>query len=618
MRKFYKELIRDTKILKDAFLSISIFNRLLFLSAIVFLVILIPFTINNSQNYKQEAVTTATPTPTPAQSEKVYGSAINADTLANTQVGGTSCGCSNLISSYRFRATVSSTLSSIKIYLIGPGHPGYSAGTGGKIEVSVQTDNGGKPSGTVLTSTEITPRDNAGFTISFPSPAFLTSGQVYHIVFRNTDPSPTVNYSSINSLYVYGSTLTPVQPKFDDMDWAQLMNAGSGWEVRPNFTPILNLFYGNGETAGAGYMEVWVYTYQKISGVNQVRESFTVSGSDKTVSSVAVRLRRTSGNSPLTLRLETSAGTLIEEVSVPASSIAASASGGDNGGAVWASANFSSLHTLALGQSYNLVLSTASDAEYTIFALRKGVDYGYTSKTYFNDGIAQFTTGSGWTYFGYSGAPNLGQSDIQFYFGLSQQTVSTPTPSPTSSPTPIPTSTPTLTPTPLPTATPTPLPTSTPTPAPPTPTPVVLNQGDGLLGMYYSNRFLNGIPLYRIDPTINFDWVKGSPMSGIQSNNFSVRWSGYIVPKNTETYTFYAKTDDGVRVWVNGILVINSWFDHSASTEYSGRISLLASQKYSIKVEYYEKNVYSSARVSWSSPSTPKGIIPMSQLYTYY
>ncbi len=343
------------------------------------------------------------PTPPPAPAGPIYGSGISADSLANTQVGGTSCGCANLMTSYRFRASTSSALNSIRIYLIGPNYAGYGGGTGGTIEVTVQTDASGTPSGTTLATTTFTPGSEgaAGRVVTFPSPATLTAGQLYHIVFKNVDPSPTVNFASVNSLYV-SSASVPRQPSVSDTDWAQLMNDGRGWQLRPQYTPILNLTYANGEVAGVGYMEVWVNSPRTISGNMSVREAFTVSSSDRQISSVAVRLRRTGGSSPLVVRLETATGVLIEQGTIPASSIGTSSS--------WATLTFASPHTLTKGQSYNVVLTSPGDTSYSIHAVREGPTYGYNPRTYFNDGYAQYTTGSGWT--GFNGGT---QGDLQFY-----------------------------------------------------------------------------------------------------------------------------------------------------------------------------------------------------------
>ncbi len=355
---------------------------------------------------------TSTPAPVTTSSSGLYGSEINADTLANTQVGGTNGGGVNTQVAFRFRATTSAALTSVRFYVIGT-VSGYAGGTGGTLNVSVQTDDGSAahvPSGHVLAQVSIpnaASLHGAGALATFSSPATLTAGQLYHIVFRNTDPAPTVNFISINGTYVYGSTIEPQQPRFPDTDFALLMNQGS-WTTRENYTPIVSLTYANGVVAGQGYMEMWIHNYEPISGADQVRELFTL-GDSRTVSQAAVRLRRSSGASSLTLSLETASGTLLAQGTVPASSIPVSAPGGDNGGAVWALASFPAT-TLPAG-SYQLVLSTASDTQYTIFPIRKGLDYGYGSTTYFADGQAQYTSGSGWTAF----ADRPGESDLQFY-----------------------------------------------------------------------------------------------------------------------------------------------------------------------------------------------------------
>jgi hypothetical protein len=347
-----------------------------------------------------------------------YGSGIGADSLANMQVGGPN----NLMASYRFRATTSSALTSVRIYVIDG--TGYAGGTGGSIAVSIQADDGTAnhfPSGTDLASATIRPGNpvSIGYLplVTFSSPPVLAAGTLYHVVFRNVDPSPTVNYVSVNSLFVF-SPPTPQQPRFADLDWAALMKDGSGWTVRRGFTPILALNYANGEQAGQGYMEVWISGYEPITGSTaMVRESFTLSGASRTVSSVGVRLKRTSGTSPLVVRLETASGSLVAKTSIPTTAIAVSApTDWGNGGSTWATATFSSPVTLAAGQRYNLSLSTAADTEYSIYAIHQGVDYGFGPTTYFGDGLAYSTLdgGSTWNTFGYSGA-HYGQSDLQFY-----------------------------------------------------------------------------------------------------------------------------------------------------------------------------------------------------------
>ncbi len=144
-----------------------------------------------------------------------------------------------------------------------------------------------------------------------------------------------------------------------------------------------------------------------------------------------------------------------------------------------------------------------------------------------------------------------------------------------------------------------------------------IGSGTGLTGAYYSNQLMtfNDPPtLTRIDLAVNFDWGSGSPAPSISSDDFTVRWTGDVQPQFNETYTFYTKTDDGARLWVNNQEIINAWVDQAA-TEWSGAIALNAGQRYAIRMEYYENAGSASAQLSWSSPSTQKQVIPTSQLY---
>ncbi len=145
-----------------------------------------------------------------------------------------------------------------------------------------------------------------------------------------------------------------------------------------------------------------------------------------------------------------------------------------------------------------------------------------------------------------------------------------------------------------------------------------LGRGTGLLGQYYANTFPTnpfvGSPLVRTDAFVNFDWNSSSPDPSIPSVNYTVRWLGMIQPLFNETYTFYTTTDDGVRLWVNGQLVIDQWVPQSPTT-WSGSITLQAQKLYSIEMDFFQAQGGAVAQLAWSSPSTAQGIIPQSQLY---
>ncbi|GEM_PF-5579508 len=145
-----------------------------------------------------------------------------------------------------------------------------------------------------------------------------------------------------------------------------------------------------------------------------------------------------------------------------------------------------------------------------------------------------------------------------------------------------------------------------------------LGHGTGLLGQYYANTLFTspftGSPLVRTDATINFNWNTVSPDPSIPTANYTVRWTGLVQPLFNETYTFFTTTDDGVRLWVNGQLLIDHWVPQSPTT-WGGSIGLQAGQMYTIDMEYFQQGGGAIAQLAWSSPSTATTNIPQSQLY---
>jgi hypothetical protein len=132
---------------------------------------------------------------------------------------------------------------------------------------------------------------------------------------------------------------------------------------------------------------------------------------------------------------------------------------------------------------------------------------------------------------------------------------------------------------------------------------------NGLRGDYFNDPQLNKLAFSRIDPLVSFNWGRNAPGAGLGVDDFSVRWTGQVVPRFSETYTFYATSDDGVRLWVNGQLLIDDWNRHAAA-ERQGTIALEAAKPVDIRLEYFEYNLDATVRLHWSSPSQPKVTIP--------
>lgn len=153
-----------------------------------------------------------------------------------------------------------------------------------------------------------------------------------------------------------------------------------------------------------------------------------------------------------------------------------------------------------------------------------------------------------------------------------------------------------------------------PAPTPPTPPPTpVIGSGNGLAAQYYASMDLSGTPIVELDPTVNFTW-NGAPIPNIPATSFSVRWSGQIMPKYTDNYSISTITDDGVRVWINNVLVIDNWTDH-ASTANTGTVAMVAGTLYPIKIEYYQDTGGAQMQLEWSNTWETMTIIPTTQLY---
>lgn len=141
-------------------------------------------------------------------------------------------------------------------------------------------------------------------------------------------------------------------------------------------------------------------------------------------------------------------------------------------------------------------------------------------------------------------------------------------------------------------------------------------QGIGLTGTYFDNLGFTGAARTRLDATVSFDWAGGAPAPGMGADTFSVRWSGQVRATVTGLHTFYTQSDDGVRLWVNGALLVDNWTDH-APTENQGSIQLTAGQKYDLRMEYYENGGGATAKLLWSAPGLARQVIPRSQLHPY-
>jgi len=137
---------------------------------------------------------------------------------------------------------------------------------------------------------------------------------------------------------------------------------------------------------------------------------------------------------------------------------------------------------------------------------------------------------------------------------------------------------------------------------------VRINLEGGLKGEYFSDADFSQLVMTRTDPEINFDWQLTSPAGGIPQDNFSVRWTGSVVPKGAGAHTFYLKADDGGKLWVDGELVIDAATGASGS-EVSGTINLSGGQPVTIQLDYHDAFWNGAVQLLWSGESQSKEVI---------
>ncbi len=141
--------------------------------------------------------------------------------------------------------------------------------------------------------------------------------------------------------------------------------------------------------------------------------------------------------------------------------------------------------------------------------------------------------------------------------------------------------------------------------------------GNGLLGEYFTGLTpgVNPPVLTRVDAAINFDWGAGGPSAATGVDGFSVRWTGEIVARYTETCTFTLPVDDGARVWIDNVRVLDKWLPIGQSGWHTFNVNLTAGRRTPIRVEYYEQWGGAAISLFWHSARQPWEAVPSSVLF---
>lgn len=137
----------------------------------------------------------------------------------------------------------------------------------------------------------------------------------------------------------------------------------------------------------------------------------------------------------------------------------------------------------------------------------------------------------------------------------------------------------------------------------------------GLKGEYFRTRDLSGAPaLTRVDPQIGFRWDRGSPTDNLMargeahggqsvpSDNFSIRWSGQLLPPVSGEYRIETAANDGFRLYLDGKLLLDHWDKTDRLRADSATVTLQAGRAYDLRLEYYDDERDAGVRLAWSMP----------------
>jgi hypothetical protein len=142
-----------------------------------------------------------------------------------------------------------------------------------------------------------------------------------------------------------------------------------------------------------------------------------------------------------------------------------------------------------------------------------------------------------------------------------------------------------------------------------------LGGGTGLRGTYFDTATSNRVS--RLVLALDFHWPKGPPLPQFRKGNFTARWSDFLEARHSELHALEVVTGGGVRLWLDGRKVLDDWeapADGAVKTV-KALVRLEAGRKHRLRVEYADEPKRSSLKLLWSSPSTPRQVVPQSQLY---
>jgi alpha-D-xyloside xylohydrolase len=139
----------------------------------------------------------------------------------------------------------------------------------------------------------------------------------------------------------------------------------------------------------------------------------------------------------------------------------------------------------------------------------------------------------------------------------------------------------------------------------------------GLSASYFQGMAFEKPIAQRKDAAIDFDWdhvkregvganPRTDPIPGLTMDRFSARWEGSVQTDRAGTYRFHLTADDGMRMWIDGKLVVDDWHARKAVTRHAA-VDLPAHSRVPIRIEYFQNLNAALIELRWQPPTGDAG-----------
>ena len=116
--------------------------------------------------------------------------------------------------------------------------------------------------------------------------------------------------------------------------------------------------------------------------------------------------------------------------------------------------------------------------------------------------------------------------------------------------------------------------------------------------------------MIRVDKNVDFNWGNIPPDEKIDVSNFSVRWTGYLQVLEAGEYTIGIKSDEGIRVYLDDIKIIDEWTNSGTAT-FTTNVNLEANRLYPLIIEYKHYGSTANVKLGWLMPDTIENRDPL-------